>query len=103
MTVVTDSIACLTRDLIEQYHVSITPLNLYASDRTYKDGVDITPSEAYKLLLNDPEAFRTSAASPADCLEVYREASQRSASILCVTLLSSKLSVVYDVALDAAE
>ena len=102
MTVVTDSIACLTRDLVEQYQVSIIPLNFYANDRIYKDGVDITPSEAYDLFLSDPEAFKTSAASPADCLEVYHEASQRSGSILCVTL-SAKLSVVYDVARDAAE
>ena len=102
MTVVADSIACLTRDLVEQYRVSIIPLNFYANDRIYKDGVDITPSEAYDLFLSDPEAFKTSAASPADCLEVYHEASQRSGSILCVTL-SAKLSVVYDVARDAAE
>ena len=102
MTVVADSIACLTRDLVEQYRVSNIPLNFYANDRIYKDGVDITPSEAYDLFLSDPEAFKTSAASPADCLEVYHEASQRSGSILCVTL-SAKLSVVYDVARDAAE
>jgi len=102
VTVVTDSIACLTRDLVEQYHVGIIPLNFYANGRIYKDGVDITPSEAYDLFLSNPEAFKTSAASPADCLEVYRESSQHSDSILCVTL-SSKLSVVYDVALNAAE
>jgi len=102
VTVVTDSIACLTRDLVEQYHISIIPLNFYADGRIYKDWVDITPSEAYDLFLRAPEAFKTSAASPADCLEVYRKASQKSDSILCVTL-SSKLSVVYDVALNAAE
>jgi DegV family protein with EDD domain len=102
VVVVTDSIACLTRDLVEQYHISIIPLNFYAGGRIYKDWVDITPSEAYYLFLHDPEAFKTSAASPADCLEVYREVSQHSDSILCVTL-SSKLSVVYDVALNAAE
>ncbi len=60
MTVVTDSIACLTRDLLEEYGVGIIPLNFYASGRIYKDGVDITPSEAYDLFLSDPEAFKTS-------------------------------------------
>jgi DegV family protein with EDD domain len=102
VTVVTDSIACLTRDLVEQYHVGIIPLNFYANGRIYKDGVDITPSEAYDLFLSNPEAFRTSAASPTDYLEVYREASQYSNRILCITL-SARLSVVYDVALNAAE
>jgi DegV family protein with EDD domain len=102
VSVVTDSIACLTRELVEQYYVGIIPLNFYAGGRIYKDGVDITPSEAYRLFLNDPEVFKTSAASPVDCLEVYREVSQYSDSILCVTL-SSKLSVIHDVALNAAE
>ena len=102
MTVVTDSIACLTRDLLEEYHVGIIPLNFYAGGRIYRDGVDITPSEAYDLFVRNPEAFKTSAASPADCLEVYREASQHSDNILCITL-SAKLSVIHDVALNAAE
>ena len=87
---------------MEQYHIGIIPLNFYANGRIYKDGVDITPSEAYDLFLSDPEAFKTSAASPAGCLEVYREANQHSDNILCV-ILSAKLSVVYDVALNAAK
>lgn len=62
MTVVTDSIACLSRDLLEEYRVGIIPINFYASGRVYKDGVDITPSEAYDLFLSDPEVFKTSAA-----------------------------------------
>jgi DegV family protein with EDD domain len=102
VAVVTDSIACLTRDLVEQYHVGIIPVNFYAKGRIYKDGVDITPSEAYDLFLSDSKAFKTSAASPTDCLEVYHQASQRSDSILCITL-SAKLSAIYDVALNAAE
>jgi DegV family protein with EDD domain len=88
--------------LVEHYHVSIIPLNFYAGSRIYRDGVDITPSEAYDLFIRDPKAFKTSVASPTDCLEVYRQASQRADSILCVTL-SSKLSAVYDVALNAAK
>jgi DegV family protein with EDD domain len=102
VAVVTDSIACLTSDLVEQYHVGIIPVNFYAKGRIYKDGVDITPSEAYDLFLSDARAFKTSAASPADCLEVYLKAGQCSDSILCITL-SSKLSAIYDVALNAAE
>jgi DegV family protein with EDD domain len=87
---------------VEQYHISVIPLNFYAGNRIYRDGVDISPSEAYDLFLNDPRAFKTSAASPTDCLEAYRRASQHADSIVCVTL-SSRLSAVYDVVLNAAE
>ena len=64
--------------------------------------MDVTPSQAYELFLKDPESFKTSAASPEDCLKAYREASKRANSILCITL-SSELSAVYDVARGAGE
>jgi DegV family protein with EDD domain len=64
--------------------------------------VDITPSEAYKLFLDDPDSFKTSAASPEDCLKAYRSASQEAKSILCITV-STKLSMMYTAACGAKE
>lgn len=64
--------------------------------------MDITPSEAYKLFLQDPETFNTSAASPNDCLQAFRKAAQKAPHILCVTV-SRKLSRVYDSALAAID
>ena len=64
--------------------------------------MDITPSEAYKLFLADPDSFNTSAASPEECLQVFRQAAQKAPNILCVTV-SKKLSRVYDSALAAVE
>ena len=63
VAVVTDSIACLTRELVEQYGIEIIPLNFYAGGKLYRDWVDVTPSEAYELFLQHPESFKTSAAS----------------------------------------
>jgi DegV family protein with EDD domain len=100
--VVTDSVACLNRELVEQYNIDIIPIIISAGGKTYRDWVDITPSEAYKIFLENPDSFNTSSASPADCLEVFRKASQRAASILCVTL-STKLSTLHNAALDARE
>ena len=97
VAIVTDSLACLTRELVEQYNITIVPLNFYAGGKLYKDWVDITPSKAYELFLKDPDSFKTSAVSPGDCLKAYREASKQARNILCVTI-SSKLSAVYDVA-----
>jgi len=87
---------------VAQYGIGIIPINFYAGGKLYKDWVDVTPSEAYELFLKDPESFKTSAASPEDCLNAYRNASQRAKNILCVTV-STKLSSVYNVALNARE
>jgi DegV family protein with EDD domain len=64
--------------------------------------VDITPSEAYELFLKEPDTFKSSAASPEECLQAYRNASQRAKNILFVTV-SAKLSATYSSALDAKE
>ena len=102
VAVVTDSISCLTRELVEQYGIGIVPISLYFRDRVYKDWVDITPTEAYEIFLKDPESFKTSGINPGDCLEAYREASKQAKNILCVTL-SAKLSMAYQSALEAKE
>lgn len=102
VAIVTDSIACLTRELVDQYGIEIIPINFYAGGKLYKDGVDITPSEAYELFLQDPDSFKTSAAAPDDCLQAFRNASQRALDILCITV-SAKLSAVYNVAQEAKE
>jgi len=102
VAIVTDSVACLPRELVEQYGIKIIPVNLYFGDKVYRDWVDITPSQAYELFLKDPIAFKTSGINPADCLEAYRQVSNDSNGVLCVTI-SSKLSMVYNSALKAKE
>jgi len=102
VAIVVDSIACLTREMVEQYGVTILPLNFYFGGKIYRDWVDVTPSEAYELFLKDPDSFKTSSVSPGECLEVYREVSKRAENILCITV-SSKISAVYNAALEAKE
>ena len=102
VAVVTDSLACLTRELVEQYGIEIIPINFYAGGKLYKDWVNVSPSQAYELFLKDPESFKTSASSPEDCLNAYRQSSKRAKDIFCVTV-STKLSSVYNVAQRAKE
>jgi DegV family protein with EDD domain len=99
VAVITDSIACLTRELVAQYGIRIVPINLYFGDKTYRDWVDITPDEAYELFLKDPDAFRTSGSNPLEWMEACRDASRETDSVVCITL-SSKLSVTYNGVLD---
>jgi len=64
--------------------------------------VDIAPSEAYELFLQDPDSFKTSAASPEDCLQAYRTTSQKARSIVCITV-SAGLSMMHNAANKARE
>ena len=102
VAVITDSIACLTKELVEEYKIGIVPINFFVDGHLYRDWVDITPSEAYELFLKDPDSFKTSAPAPEECLQAFRDASQQAESALCITV-SSKLSATYDSALDAKD
>ncbi|MFC1908097.1 DegV family protein [Chloroflexota bacterium] len=102
VAIVTDSISCLTKEIVTQYGIKIVPINIYLGDKVYKDWVEITPSQAYEFFLKDPKLFKTSPASPGGYLKAYREASNQTNDILCVTL-SSKLSTGYEMACVAKE
>jgi DegV family protein with EDD domain len=97
VAVITDSIACLPKELIEKHKIEIVPIRLTFQGEIYRDSVDITPSEAYEMLLKDPERFNTSPSSPGHFLEAYRNVSSRAQNIICITL-SSKLSGGYNMA-----
>jgi len=102
VAVVTDSIACLTKEFVEQYNIGIIPINFFVDGKLYRDWVDITPSKAYELFLKDPDSFKSSAPTPDECLRAFRDASRIAESTLCITV-SSKLSAVYNSAYKARE
>lgn len=102
VAIITDSVACLTRELVEQYKIVIAPLLIRFKDKLYKDWVDITPSEAYKLFLKDPDSFQAAGALPGSFLEAYQQAAKRAKDILCITL-STGLSGANEAAHQARE
>lgn len=102
VAIVADSIACLTQEMVEQYGIRIVPVNVHFDGKVYRDGVDLSPSQAYQFLEKDPDRFSTSAPSPADYIKAYHELSTRAQNILCITL-SAKFSMTHDAAQVAKE
>ena len=98
--VVTDSIACLSKELVEKYGIYIIPITINFGDETYHDGIDITPSEVYRLLRKAKKLPTTSSPPPGDYLEAYRQLSQHSDSILCITM-PQQVSMGFDSAQQA--
>ncbi len=97
VAIVTDSIACLTPEMVRQYRLRIVPINIHFEDEIYRNGVDISSAGAYELLGKAPQQFASSPASAGEYLEAYRELSSQFESILCITL-SSKLSTLHNMA-----
>ncbi|TRZ51111.1 MAG: DegV family protein [Dehalococcoidia bacterium] len=102
VAIVTDTTACIPREQVDKYGIELVPLHIIFGDKTYRDGIDISPTEFYALLRQAKRLPTTSGSSPGPFLEAYGKASQRAASILCITL-SAKFSGMFNSARLAKE
>lgn len=100
--VVADSIACIPRELAENLGIRIVPANIFFNGKLYRDVIDLTPAQAYEFLNRAPQFWKSSAASPEDYAEAYRELGKNAQNILVITI-SSKLSMFYESAKAAKE
>jgi DegV family protein with EDD domain len=101
VAIVTDSTACLPPDLVEKYGIDIVPMEFIHRDRVYRDGVDMSPSDFYRLLSTANKLPTTSAPSPVTYLEVLKKTAKKASSILIIAP-SAKLTHAFNSAMAAA-
>jgi len=103
IAIVVDSISSPTKEQREKYQFEVVPINVRFEGKIYKEGIDLTCSQAYQFLEKNPEEFATSAPSPGDFLSAYKKAVEKGAKeILCLTL-SAKVSATYNSAVMAKD
>lgn len=102
IALVTDSVACLSKEEIEKYKVEVVPVNLLFEGKVYRNGIDLDIEKAYQFLEKNPKGFSTSAPSPGDFLKAYQKVANFSKEILCLTL-PKKFSATFNSALMAKE
>lgn len=100
VAIVTDSTAYLPPELIREYSIEVVPLHLIWGEKTYLDGVDITPKEFYERLATAKELPTTSQPSPAAFKAVYDRLLAAGYDVLSIHI-SSKLSGTMDSAIQA--
>ncbi len=89
VAIVTDSASSLPKEIVEQYHLRIVPTQLIFQGHSYSDGVDLEPSQFYRMLRASNHLPTTSAPSPVSFLEAFEKAGKDADSVLCLTLSSS--------------
>lgn len=91
VAIVTDSAADLPLELAKQYGIHIVLLYLTMDRKTWRDGVDISPGEFYKLLQTSKDFPKTSQPNAASFEELFRSLSQKADAIVAI-LVSRQLS-----------
>ena len=102
VAIVTDTTACVPQEQVAKYDIEVVPVPLIINEKTYRDGIDITPTEFYTILRKAKRLPTTSASSPSPYLEAYRNSSRKADNILCLTE-PSKFSAMYNSARTAME
>ena len=100
--IIADSTCDLSKELIENYEISVLPLHIVLGDKEYKDGLEINPDEIYQWSDANKEAPKTSAASISDTIELYETALKDYDEIVCFSI-SGQMSTTVNVMRMAAE
>jgi DegV family protein with EDD domain len=100
--IVTDSTADLPASLVAELGITVVPLQVNFADRSFRDGVDLTPSAFYSMLRASPTMPTTSQPSVGAFVEAYEVLAREADGILSIHL-SSALSGTYNSAILARE
>lgn len=101
VAIVTDSVADIPPEVAKELEITVVPLVVRFGTDIYRDGIDLGPDQFYERLKTSNVLPVTSVSSPAVFADTYDKLAEQSKEIVFVSL-SSKLSGVYQVALQAA-
>jgi DegV family protein with EDD domain len=87
--IMADSTCDLSDEVLELYDISLAPLTINIEGKIYKDRVDIKPDDFYGMMEALPEFPTTGMPSPAEYLEIIKDAVKTGyKEILCICMSS---------------
>jgi len=99
--IVTDSVADIPPRIVNELGISVIPVLVRFGEETYRDGIDITTDQFYERLVKSEVMPTTSVPSLDMFARTYARLAEETNEIL-VIMLSSKLSGLYNAALQSA-
>jgi DegV family protein with EDD domain len=93
--IITDSTSDIPKSVADALDIRIVPIYVRFGDKTYRDGVDITPDELYRRLTNSELHPATSQPNPEDFVGVFKEYCANPDGIISIHI-SSKISGTYN-------
>ena len=102
IAIVTDSSANLPAELVEKYDIHVVPLKVAFGERVFRDGVDLTSREFYRMLREADDLPVTSQPSPGEFEELYARLAPGVEAIVSIHI-SGALSGTVSSALAAKE
>ena len=98
-----DSACDISPELREQYGVEVTPMYIHEGDKTFRDGVDITPEDIYRIYDETGLLPQTSAVSPDEYYQFFKGFTDRGFAVIHIALSSGISSTCQNAGLAASE
>jgi len=102
VAILTDGTSCLPADVVREYDIASVPIVIVHQGKSYRDGIDITAEEVYRIMRRRRDLPTTSTPSVGDFLQAFQRLSETAESVLCITLTGLQ-SQTYEVARLAKE
>jgi DegV family protein with EDD domain len=102
VAIITDSTSTVPQPLVEALNIHVVPLLLHIDGRTYRDGIDLTPGEFYRLLRAEKPVPTTSGPSVGEYSRILADAASEAEAIVAIHLPPA-LSGVHNTAILASQ
>lgn len=102
IALVTDSTCDLPADILQRFNVHVVPVQVMIGDKNFRDRVEITTEEIYRVIKSNSARVSTSQPPVASYLDVYEAVADRYESAISIHL-SGGLSGTFDAAQTAAK
>lgn len=94
--IVADSTCDLSKELLEEYDITILPLHIICNDADYLDGFSISPEEIFEWSEANKTTPKTSAVAPGEAMDGIRPLVEAGHDVICISI-SDELSTTGNV------
>jgi len=92
IAIVTDSTSYLPQETVDKYNITVVPIEVVFNTKTYREDIDITTSEFYKILNESPELPSTAQPSIGEMMRIYDKLAQEGYDTVISIHLASTIS-----------
>lgn len=93
--IVTDSTMDISKELIDEYNITVVPLSITIDHHTYIDGVDIEPDEFLSLMKISEELPKSSQPPTGKFLDVYKQLSKDGSAIISIHMTEALSGTIH--------
>lgn len=89
VAITADSTCDLSKEIIRARNIEIVPLGIHLGDKSYKDGVDVMPSNIYEYVRQTGDLPKTAAVTPLQYEEVFKKHVENGEDVVHINLSSA--------------